>query len=269
MNGVPNSVVNNPSYTAGNDCKSRISSLIFSMMFSLIFFCLGIFGMTEFYSTTDSYKYIEKIGIVKHLKGIEIGLGGIVLAFPIIFFGMSITFLVFTCGKREYQVLPVKLYIKLNILKILCIVLSALFFALSLLYSILITKALNDIRVEGVANMMIGYLIMLYYIVCICIFIDERRTFVLVGTSEAPGPYAKYDLNYQPIVRENPENINNPVIGDGQTREVQIHYSNFSNAYMQNATKNQNLQNLYIKQNSIPRNSGDRMISGNTNEKKI
>ena len=69
------------------------------------------------------------------------------------------------------------------------------------------TKALNDIEVEGVANMMVGYLIIIYYIICICIFIDERRTFVLVGTSESPGPYAKYDLNFQPIIRQNPENV--------------------------------------------------------------
>ena len=61
MNGNPNPVINNPSYTAGNNPKSRISSLIFSMMFSLIFFCLGVFGMTEFYSTTDAYKSIKKL----------------------------------------------------------------------------------------------------------------------------------------------------------------------------------------------------------------
>jgi len=267
MNLNINPVVNNPSYTAGNNCASRISQLIFLMIFSLIFFCLGIFGMTEFYSTTDSYKSINKTGIVKHLKGIEIGLGGILLAFPIIFFGVAIAFLVFTCGKKEYQVLPIKLYIKLNILKILCIVLSILFAALSILYAALITKALNDIEVEGVANMMVGYLIIIYYIICICIFIDERRTFVLVGTSESPGPYAKYDLNFQPIIRQNPENINNQGIGNDQMREVQIHYSNYSNAYMQNMPKNQNMQNVYIKQNIMAGNSGDRMIDGNINEK--
>ena len=197
--------------------------------------------MTELYSTTDSYKSVKKTGIVKHLKGIEIGLGGIVFAFPLIFFGMSIAFLVFTCGKREYQVLPVKLYIKLNILKILCIVLSALFAALSILFSALITKALNDIKEEGIANMMVGYLIILYYIFCICIFAGERSIFASVGTSEAPGPYAIYDLNYQPIIRENPENVNNQGINDGKTREVQI-------------------QNIMIG------NSGDRMIDGNINE---
>ena len=60
MNGDPNPVTNNPYYTAGNNPKSRISSLIFSTMFSLIFFCLGVFGMTEFYSTTDAYESVKK-----------------------------------------------------------------------------------------------------------------------------------------------------------------------------------------------------------------
>ena len=204
--------------------------------------------------------------MAKHLKGIEFGLGGIVLAFPIIFFGMSIAFLVFTCGKKEFQVLPVKLYSKLNSLKKLCIVFSALFTALSILYAALLTQALNDIKAEGIANMMIGYLIILYYIVCICIFVDERRTFVLVGTSESPGPYAKYDLNYQPIIRENSEKVNNQGIGDAQTRVVQIHHSNYSNEYMQNASKKQNNQNVYIKQNIMVGNSDDRMTDGDINE---
>ena len=118
MNLNINPVVINPSYTTGHNCAARISELIFLMIFSLIFFCLGIFGMTEFYSTTDSYKSINKTGIVKHLKGIEIGLGGIILVFPIIFFGVAIAFLVFTCGKKEYQVLPIKTNVLLSSINI-------------------------------------------------------------------------------------------------------------------------------------------------------
>ena len=94
---------------------------------------------------------------------------------------MSIAFLVFTCGRREYQVLPVKKFMVLNTLKIVCIVLSSIFIALSLLYSVLITIALNNIRHNGPINLLVGYMIVLYYIICVYLFSCEKRLFTLVG----------------------------------------------------------------------------------------
>ena len=258
-------VANSPQNHASNNCISRISTLIGLMIISLIFSCLGIFAITEFCSSTDSYNSIYKTGIAKHLKGIEYGLGGAIYVFPIIFFGMSIAFLVFTCGKREFQVLPAKKYVILNILKIICIALSLLLIALSLLYSILITIAINDIRYDGAANMILGYLTTLYYIISISLFAAERRLFVLVGTCITPGPYAIYDINYQPIVREKPADIIHPGLSDGQGQNVPIYSSNI---YVQNVPNNQNIQNVYIQQNVPSGSSGDRMNMDYINEKR-
>ena len=57
-------VANSPQNHASNNCISRISTLIGLMIISLIFSCLGIFAITEFCSSTDSYNSIYKTGIV-------------------------------------------------------------------------------------------------------------------------------------------------------------------------------------------------------------
>ena len=107
--------------------------------------------MTRIYSKHSLYYFVNNNpkynnGILKHVKGIEIGIGGIILLFPIIFLAISIAFLVFICGKnKEFQVLSVKKYFILNIIKIICIVLSSILIILSVLYSILIVKAYNQI----------------------------------------------------------------------------------------------------------------------------
>ena len=49
-NPKPETVANSPQNLASNNCKSRISTLITLMLFSLIFSCVGIFAMTEFCS---------------------------------------------------------------------------------------------------------------------------------------------------------------------------------------------------------------------------
>jgi len=264
-NPVPETVANSPQNHASNNCKSRISTLITLMLFSLIFSCVGIFAMTEFCSKTDFYNSINLTGISKHLKGIEYGLGGVVYVFPIIFFGMSIAFLVFSCGRREYQVLPTKKYVILNILKIICIALSIVLIALSLLYSILITMALNDIRYDGPVNMMLGYLTILYYIIAVSLFAVERRSFTLVGTCITPRPYAIYDINFQPIVRERAAYITYPGLIDAQGQNVPIYSSNVD---VQKVPNNQNIQNVYIQQNYVDGSTGDRMNSNYINEKK-
>ena len=91
---------------------------------------------------------------------------------------MSIAFLVFTCGRREYQVLHVKKFMVLNTLKIVCIVLSSIFIALSLLYSVLITIALNNIRHNGPINLLVGYMIV-YIILFVYVYSRVRRDYLL------------------------------------------------------------------------------------------
>ena len=77
-----NGVVVHP---GASHCRSRKSLLITLLILSFIYFCIGILGITEFYSTTDTYKNAYKKGLVKHLKAIEIGMGVIIFIFPIIF----------------------------------------------------------------------------------------------------------------------------------------------------------------------------------------
>ena len=257
-----NGVVVHP---GASHCRSRISLLITLLILSFIYFCIGILGITEFYSTTDTYKNAYKKGLVKHLKAIEIGMGGIIFIFPIIFLGVSIAFLVFTCGRREYQVLPEKNFITLNILKILCIVISSILIALSFIYSVLINIIFHDIHKDKSVNIMLGYFFMLYYILSVSLFSVERKHFYLVGTSTAPGPYAWYDLNYQPIIRAQAVNIVSPSYVVGQ---VPINQMYPPNSYIQNVFDNQKPQNLYIKQNLVDENSENRMNKEKATEKK-
>ena len=257
-----NGVVVHP---GASHCRSRKSLLITLLILSFIYFCIGIFGITEFYSTTDTYKNAYKKGLVKHLKAIEIGMGGIIFIFPIIFLGVSIAFLVFTCGRREYQVLPEKNFIILNILKILCIVISSILIALSFIYSVLINIIFLDIHKDKSVNIMLGYFFMLYYILSVILFSVERKHFYLVGTSTAPGPYALYDLNYQPIIRAQAVNIVSPSYVVGQ---VPINQMYPPNSYIQNVSDNQKPQNLYIKQNLVDENSENRMNKEKATEKK-
>ena len=181
---------------------------------------------------------------------------------------MSIAFLVFTCGIREYQVLPEKNFIILNILKILCIVISSILIALSFIYSVLINIIFHDIHKDKSVNIMLGYFFMLYYILSVSLFSVERKHFYLVGTSTAPGPYALYDLNYQPIIHAQAVNIVSPSYVVGQVPINQMYPPKSYIQNIQNISDNQNPQNLYIKQNLVDENSENRMNKEKATEKK-
>ena len=173
---------------------------------------------------------------------------------------MSIAFLVFTCGRREYQVLPVKKFMVLNTLKIVCIVLSSIFIALSLLYSVLITIALNNIRHNGLINLLVGYMIVLYYIICVCLFSCEKRFFTLVGSSANPGPFALYNVNGQPMFMATPLSIINPAFNSGQNFvQMQVVPIYANNAFAPNIPNNQNALSINIKQDSDKGNTNDRI----------
>ena len=173
---------------------------------------------------------------------------------------MSIAFLVFTCGRREYQVLPVKKFMVLNTLKIVCIVLSSIFIALSLLYSVLITIAFNNIRHNGPINLLVGYIIILYYIICVCLFSCEKRLFTLVGSSANPGPFALYNVNGQPMFMATPLSIINPAFNSGQNFvQMQVVPIYANNAFAPNIPNNQNALSINIKQDSDKGNTNDRI----------
>ena len=185
--------------------------------------------------------------------------GGILFLFPIIFIAITISFLFFTCGKKQFQVLSVKRYRILNIIKIACIVLSSIFIVLSLLYAIILSIAGKQLKHLGFTNKrdssekiignILGFLFIIYYLICVGLFVCERRIFNEVGTSEKPGPAAKFDLYGNPIINNNTGvNILNP--GNGMVLNVvQIEQSN----------NIQNVKNLNIKNNIIPQDSDKRM----------
>lgn len=246
--------------------KSRKGFLIYLLIFSVIFSGFGLFTMTRIYSKNSLYSFVNdksknNNGILKHVKGIEIGIGGIILLFPIIFLVISITFLVFICGKnKEFQVLSVKKYFILNIIKILCIVLSSILIVLSLLYSILITKAYNQIyfsyQIDSLTKLIghiCGALFIVYYIACVILFSCEFKIFKSVGTALKPGPEALYDINGNPIFQMNPV--------------VVVVANNIQNVpnYQQNIIKNQNTLNEIKKQNINNSPDTDERISNENN----
>lgn len=254
-------------------CRSRVKLLVYLLILSLIYSCLGIFAITQFYSINCNVCSIET-DLIKDIKAFEYGMGGIIFVFPIIFFGMSIAFLVFTCGDRQFQVLSVKKYIILNTLKIVCIVLSSILIALSLAYAILASIVLNG-EDKGIGSIIIAYFCIFYYIFCVCLFNGERKLFNEVGTAETPGPFAMYDLNGQNIVRPKPivnSNVINPgiVIGpNGVPMQIVPIYG--YNPYSQNIPNSQNVpneQNVYVHKPDLPSNNEDKMSIDNISERK-
>jgi hypothetical protein len=234
---------------------------------------LGIFAITQFYSINCDF-CSRGSGLIRNIKAFEYGMGGIIFVFPIIFFGMSIAFLVFVCGDRQFQVVSVKKYIILNTLKIVCIVLSSILIALSLAYAILASIFING-GVDGLGSRIIAYFFVFYYIFCVCLFNGERKLFKEVGTAETPGTFAMYDINGQKIVRPNTivnANAINPgiVIGPNSV-PMQLVPIYGSNPYSQNAPNSRNVpneQNIVIHKHDLPSNNEDKMSIDNISERK-
>lgn len=254
-------------------CRSRIKLLVWLLILSLIYSCLGIFAITQFYSINCQFCSI-RTDIIKDIKAFEYGMGGIIFVFPIIFFGISIAFLVFTCGDRQFQVLSVKKYIIFNTLKIICIVLSSILIALSFAYAILSSIVLSG-EAKGLGSIIISYFCVLYYIFCVCLFNGERKLFKEIGTAETPGPFAIYDIYGQKIVRPksivnaNAVNPNNVIGPNGVPMQLVPIYG--SNPYSQNTPNSQNVQNepnVYINKPDLPSNNEDKMSIDNISERK-
>ena len=151
-------------------------------------------------------------GMVKDLKAIECSIGVFLFVFPLIFLGISIVFLIYVCGNKEYTVLSIKTYSIFNTIKIICITISSIFVFLSVIYAALLLIALvqylalvhtTDSCSIGIAiGMIFGYYGLYYYITMACAFSAERNKFVLVGNAASPGPDAKYDVNGNQIIRQ-------------------------------------------------------------------
>jgi hypothetical protein len=203
-------------------------------------------------------------GLIKSLKGIENGLGVILFIFPIIFLVIEIVCIIFTCGNKEFTVVTPTVFNVFNIIKIICITLSTIFIFLSVLYGILLIITLiqylalvkfTDSCARGIIyGIVYGYYGFYYYIVLACAFCAERNKFVLVGTSEQPGPDAKFDLNGNQIVRPVVQLQNVQI----QPDQIQIQQQPQNFAYPQNNFQNMNFysqNNLGQTQNQYPLNA--------------
>lgn len=90
-------------------CSTRKSLLIYLIVITSIAISYGLFTIISFGSSTSAYKSQKDIsGVIKHLKGIENGIGGLLFLFELIFLGCEIFFLIFVCGQQEYTVLSEK-----------------------------------------------------------------------------------------------------------------------------------------------------------------
>ena len=148
-------------------------------------------------------------GLIKSLKGIENGLGVVLFIFPIIFLVIEVVLTIFSCGNKEFTVLSPVVFKSVNVILILCITLSTIFIFLSILYGVLLIVCLvqylalvgfTDSCAFGIIyGIVYGYYGFYYYIVLSCAFCAVRQKFTLVGSSEQPGPDAKFDLNGNPM----------------------------------------------------------------------
>ena len=159
------------------------------------------------YDNLERYSY----GMIKRLKGIENGFVIIFFIFTIIFIAVEIVYLYFSCGICEYQLLKVKTYKILNILKIITLIFSSIFVLLSICFTVMVQvsyiqyfdfvdsfdKCLTGIMMD----IFLGYYNFFFYLNLDCIFYKELTLFRKVGSESSPGENAAYDVNGNPIIR--------------------------------------------------------------------
>ncbi len=221
-------------------------------------------------------------GFIKRLKGIENGLGTILFIFPLLFLIIEIVFLIFSCGIKEFKILPDNTFNIFNIIKIMCITFSTIFIFLSALYGVLLVwvfceyicliEILDSCATGIILGMIYGYYGLWYYIILSCAFCKERTHFLNVGCESKPGPEAKYDINGNPIVYNQQTNLQpkshisivsqpvfpqNPVIfaqqnkiGDGYITVNGILYKKVDNASSTNIVPIENNNGIKIPSNS-------------------
>ena len=192
-------------------CDTRESFLIYLIVITSIAILYGLYTIISFGSSTSNYKSLKDIsGVIKHLKGIENGIGSLLFLFELIFLGCEILFLIFVCGKREYTVLSEKKFKIFNVIKICCFIISSISIFMSLLYIFLLIIALfqyfNYANISSCSNgIFIGIIFGLYsfyfYISFTVSLCKIRERFLMVGNDKSPGPEAKYDLKGSEIQR--------------------------------------------------------------------
>lgn len=205
-------------------------------------------------SLTPSHLNSHGYGLIKSLKGIENGLGVVLFIFPIIFLVIEVVLTIFSCGNKEFTVLSPVVFKSVNVILILCITLSTIFIFLAILYGILLIVCLvqylalvvyTDSCALGIIyGIVYGYYGFYYYIVLSCAFCAVRQKFTLVGSSEQPGPDAKFDLNGNQMAQAVIQTVAIPQTIQVQPQQVLYPQNNPQNlAYPSN--------NMFQPQNNI------------------
>lgn len=167
-------------------------------------------SMTKINSLTAEDFESNNYSLIKRLKGIENGLGTILLIFPIIFLAAEVVYLIFICH-GEYQVMKVKTFAVLNVFKIITHILSTIFIFLAIFYGVILfvimlqyialVENVDSCVYKLLIGQIFGYYSFWYYITLACIFGREHTLFKQVGTAANPGIMAQMDINGNPIVR--------------------------------------------------------------------
>ena len=206
-------------------CFTRLSILVYLLVINILFVIFGIATIDKFGSDTPEYKAMKIVidygsllksdssySVLKKLEGIEHGLGGTIFAFCLIFIGVEILLIIYSCGEREYTTLKDYTYKIFNIILIVSMILSSIFIILSALYAILLLAAgiqYQDIRFPNdkcYSGIIIGYLWGIYgcyFFIYLCVgFCVLKTRFDLVGSDSNPGVNAKYLSNGQQIQKK-------------------------------------------------------------------
>ena len=192
-------------------CSTRKSLLIYLIVITSIAISYGLFTIISFSSSTSAYKSLKEIsGVIKHLKGIENGIGGLLFLFELIFLGCEIFFLIFVCGQQEYTVLSEKKFNIFNYIKICCFIFSSISIFMSFLYIFLLFIALFQyLGLGGIDScfggifigILFGFYSFYFYISFTVSLCKIRERFLMVGNDKNPGLDAKYDLDGNEIQR--------------------------------------------------------------------
>lgn len=169
--------------------------------------------------------------------------------------------------------MPSKIFSTFKIIKLVCIILSSIFIALSLVYGILFHVSLfqfddfikNELPCEFGMGVLFGYSGIAYYITLLICFIYERKIFLEVGTSEKPGPKAKFDINGNIIPKIN-EVLPNTEINQNQVYQQQT-IPEINTIEVQRTNQNQKI-NSYHQNQPVRIIDSTRQLNEENEEKK-
>ncbi len=167
-----------------------------------------------------SYKDINNVetGFVKALYDVEHGAGIAIFVLSILYFVISIIYLFFSCGEKEFMPLNLGVYCLLTILGSICSSLAGIFCGVCVLYAVCLAVAFYayflklliplDGCLYGIIYQFVFAIYMFWYFIIVsCAFCSIRTHIIATGNVENIGPRARFDANGNPIQPQQ-----NPVI---------------------------------------------------------